>query len=98
MRPKTIGLPGFLIFLLFTGFLYALAVNAYYVGFFNDDAFYLIGARSLLQGRYVELNQPGTPPLINYTVGYPLLLVPVAALFSDAARPAQLLSFLFLLV
>lgn len=38
--------------------IYLLSLGAYYVGFFNDDAFYLIGARSLLGGNYTELSHP----------------------------------------
>lgn len=72
--------------------LYALARNAYWVGFFNDDAFYLIGARSLLQGRFAELNHPAAPPLIQYLPGWPLLLAPVTALSGGSFLPAQLLA------
>lgn len=71
---------------------YLLALNAYYVGFFNDDAFFIIGARSLLEGRYAALNHPGLAPLVNYTPGYPLLLAPVTALFPSSLRALQLLS------
>ncbi len=62
--------------LLIPGILYLLSLNAYYVGFFNDDAFFLIGAKSLLSGRYAELNHPANPPFIQYLPGYPLLLAP----------------------
>ncbi len=72
--------------------LYGLCRYAYFVGFFNDDAFYVIGARSLLQGRYVELNQPGTPPLVNYMPGYPALLAIVMRFFPDSFLPLQLFS------
>lgn len=77
--------------------LYLLSLNAYYVGGFNDDAFYILGARSLLQGRYVELNTPGAPPLINYMPGYPLLLVPVVAIFGGHFVWYQLYSILMVL-
>ncbi|MBI5597407.1 MAG: glycosyltransferase family 39 protein [Elusimicrobia bacterium] len=72
--------------------LYILARDAYWVGFFNDDAFYLIGARSLLQGRFAELNHPMAPPLIQYLPGWPLLLAPLAAVFGESFLPAQLLA------
>ncbi len=68
--------------------LYLLSLRAYYVGFFNDDAFYIIGARSLLGGRYSELNAPGHPPLVNYFPGYSMLLAPIAAF-----HPASLLAY-----
>lgn len=60
--------------------LFWLCRRAYYVGFFNDDAFYLIGAKSLLSGRYAELQSPGAPPMTNYLPGWPILLAPVVAL------------------
>ncbi|MBI4370807.1 MAG: glycosyltransferase family 39 protein [Elusimicrobia bacterium] len=65
------------------GILFWLCRHAYYVGFFNDDAFYLIGAKSLLLGRYAELSAPGAPPLVNYMPGWPLLLAPAVALAGD---------------
>lgn len=74
------------------GLLYLCSLRAYYVGFFNDDAFYIIGSRSLLQGRYAELNAPGAPPLVNYPPGYPLLLVPLAWIFRGSLLPYQLFS------
>ncbi|MDE2291072.1 MAG: glycosyltransferase family 39 protein, partial [Elusimicrobia bacterium] len=79
------------------GVLYVLARRAYWVGFFNDDAFYLIGARSLLAGRFAELNHPLAPPLIQYLPGYPLLLAPVLALFRGSWLACRLESALFML-
>jgi hypothetical protein len=60
--------------------LFWLCRRAYWLGCFNDDAFYLIGARSLLHGRFAELQAPGAPPLVYYLPGWPLLLAPGAAL------------------
>ncbi|MEK7390491.1 MAG: glycosyltransferase family 39 protein [Elusimicrobiota bacterium] len=54
--------------------------RAYYVGYFNDDAFYMIGARSLLLGRYAQLQAPGWPALTTYLPGWPMLLSPIVAL------------------
>ena len=62
------------------------------MGFFNDDAFYLIGARSLLQGGFRELNAPGAPPLLNYLPGYPALLALWGGVFGPSFLAAQLLS------
>lgn len=81
-----------------SGIIYLLSLRAYYVGFFNDDAFYIIGARALAQGRYVELNAPGQPPLVNYLPGYSLILVPVAWLAGNSLLPYQLLSVLMCLL
>ncbi len=76
--------------------LYWLCRRAYYVGFFNDDAFYIMGARSLLSGRYAQLSVPGAPPLIQYFPGFSLLLSPVAALSGGALWPYQLASTLLM--
>ena len=70
--------------------LFWLCRRAYYVGFFNDDAYYLIGAKSLLSGRYAEIHSPGSPPLVNYLPGWPLLLAPVLALTGGSLEAAQL--------
>ncbi|MFI5390580.1 MAG: hypothetical protein ACHQYQ_04390, partial [Bacteriovoracales bacterium] len=42
----------------------------------NDDAVYIIGAKSLLSGKFIDLANPNHSPLINYLPGYPLLLAP----------------------
>ncbi|HAH08440.1 MAG TPA: hypothetical protein DCM05_18255 [Elusimicrobia bacterium] len=68
------------------------SLGAYYVGFFNDDAFYLVGARSLLGGSFTELSHPAQPPLSAYLPGYPLLLAPLVGLFPNSVLPCQLLS------
>ena len=72
--------------------LYLLCLRAYYVGFFNDDAFYLIGARSLLAGGFRELNAPGAPPMTLYMPGYPLVLAQWSWLVGSSPLAAQLLS------
>ena len=72
--------------------LYLLCLRAYYVGFFNDDAFYLIGARSLLSGGFRELNAPGAPPMTIYMPGYPLVLAQWSWLAGSSTLAAQLLS------
>jgi len=72
--------------------LYLLCLRAYYVGFFNDDAFYLIGARSLLSGGFRELSSPGAPPMTLYMPGYPLVLAQWSWLAGSSPLAAQLLS------
>ncbi len=72
--------------------LYLLCLRAYYVGFFNDDAFYLIGARSLFFGGFRELNSPGVPFLTVYMPGYPLILAQWGWLAGSSPLAAQLLS------
>jgi 4-amino-4-deoxy-L-arabinose transferase-like glycosyltransferase len=72
--------------------LYLLCLRAYYVGFFNDDAFYLIGARSLMSGGFRELSAPGAPPMTLYMPGYPFLLAQWGWLAGVSPLAAQLLS------
>lgn len=64
------------------------------MGFFNDDAFYIIGARSLLAGRFAELNVPGAPPMDTHSPGYPLLLLPAAIVSGEGFAAYQVTSVL----
>src|SRR5258706_4707526 len=94
MKPSIPNYPSYKMWWIFistAGVLYLLSLHAYYVGFFNDDAFYLIGARSLLHGFYRELNQPGLPPLM-YMPGYPLLLCPFSFFSPQNFLPHQIFS------
>jgi hypothetical protein len=78
------------------GILYILSLRAYYVGFFNDDAFFLIGAESLLSGSYSQLQAPGAPPLVQYLPGYSFLLAPVLLLSGGSWTACALVSALLL--
>ncbi len=51
---------------------------AQYLGRQQDDLLYLIGAQSLLEGRFRLLTVPGTPPLYMIGPGFPALLAPIA--------------------
>jgi hypothetical protein len=62
------------------GALYLFYSRYYFVGYFNDDAYYVLGARSLLQGAYADLSRPDRPPMTLYAPGFPLFLAPLAAL------------------
>jgi len=75
--------------LLSAAVLFWLCRRAYFVGFFNDDAYYLIGAKSLLSGRYAEIHSPGAPPIVTFFPGWPLLLAPVLALTGGSVAAAQ---------
>jgi len=67
-------------FLLASSFVYCLMLPQNYVGFFNDDAMYILATKSLLQGRYVALELPGQP-FLNYPLpGFPLFLAPFVKL------------------
>lgn len=61
-------------FLLYLGFL-----PRYYVGYFNDDAIYILTAKSLLHGHFSTLHLPSEPPMIHYPPGFSLLLAPFVA-------------------
>ncbi len=79
--------------LVFPAALYLLCLRAYYVGFFNDDALYIIGARAFLRlGRYVELHAPDLRPFYTHPPGYALLLAAWGALTGDTLLGYQLLS------
>ena len=54
--------------------LYLAYLPRFYVGFFNDDARFILAAQSLLQGGYRRLAAPEHPPLNLIFPGYPFLL------------------------
>ncbi|HAM36092.1 MAG TPA: hypothetical protein DEB40_11675 [Elusimicrobia bacterium] len=62
--------------LLAAGIFYGALLSRLYVGYFNDDAQYIVLARSLLQGRYCALGLAGSPPEISFPPGFPMLLAP----------------------
>jgi hypothetical protein len=68
------------VLLAFAGLLYVFSIPRYYVGWFGDDASYIEGARSLLQGRYVALHDPHAAVQTQFPPGYPLFLVPFVKL------------------
>jgi hypothetical protein len=51
------------------------------VGCFNDDAVYVQGAQSLLQGSYLLRQLPQPVPMNHYMPGWPLMLAPFVAPF-----------------
>ena len=56
---------------------------AQYLGRQQDDLLYLIGAQSLLEGRFRLLTVPGAPPLYMIGPGFPALLTPLALLAGE---------------
>jgi hypothetical protein len=67
-------------FILSAAALFYLALFPYFpVGYFNDDALYILGARSLLQGHFIALQSPHPHPLTWILPGYPLFLAPFVA-------------------
>jgi 4-amino-4-deoxy-L-arabinose transferase-like glycosyltransferase len=65
-----------IVLLLVTAAFYLLLLPRYTIGYCNDDAFYILAAKSLLQGHYVLLQRPGHPALNDPLPGYPLVLAP----------------------
>lgn len=74
---------------------YASCLDYLFFGRVGDDSRHWLAALSLLEGRYVDLSHPVTPPLGLPLPGYPLLLAPAALLGS--LRLAQWMNVLFLL-
>lgn len=67
-----------------------------YLGIENDDALYVLAARSLAEGHYRMWFLPGTPPFTDTTPGFPAFLLPAAALAPDSFLAHQLLAALYL--
>lgn len=56
--------------------MYAALFPQLYLGYFNDDALYVVAAQSVLQGRYIRLYHPLLPPMNHPLPGYPVFLAP----------------------
>ncbi|MBI5240487.1 MAG: hypothetical protein HY926_08440 [Elusimicrobia bacterium] len=69
---------------------------AQYLGRQQDDIIYVIGSQSLAQGDYRIFTSIGNPPLVNFPPGFPLLLLPVSALWGG--QPAAYQAFCALLL
>lgn len=63
---------------LFSGLaiLYLLFLRSFYLGFFDDDASFVLLAQSLLNGKFSVLFLPHQPPQTQLLPGFSLLLVP----------------------
>jgi len=57
----------------------------------GDNAQYLILAKSLLQGSYSNLQEPGSPPHSQYPPFFPMLLAPIVAVSGGSFIPVKLL-------
>jgi hypothetical protein len=53
-----------------------------YIGWTNDDAMYVLAARSLATGQYVFLNLPNHPPNTLFFPGLPVFLLPFVLISS----------------
>jgi|GEM_PF-3766060 len=73
-----------------------LGSSYFYVGFFNDDTVNISLARSLLYGNgYRDIFMPDAPPHRQFPPGFPLMLVPLLALFPHSFIPMKILVILF---
>jgi 4-amino-4-deoxy-L-arabinose transferase-like glycosyltransferase len=57
----------------------------------GDNAHYLILAKSILQGSYSNLFEPGSPPHSQYPPVFPLLLAPMVAISGGSFIPPKLM-------
>jgi hypothetical protein len=78
------------------GFVQFLVLPTGYVGKEHDDALYVLAAESLAEGRYRFLQLPGAPRITTLTPGLPVLLLPVAWLWSGVLFAYQAYSWLLL--
>lgn len=87
---------GFLMFALAT--LYVGSLHLFQVGDFVDDAYYVISAQSLAIGKgYVVGSILGSPPMLRFPPGYPMVLSLVARIFPDSLTVFRLPSVIFTL-
>jgi hypothetical protein len=72
-----------LLILIFLALLYLISMNWVDIGWFNDDAVYIVCSKALVTGQgYRHIEDPAAPPG-RYPFGFPLLLAPfVAFLYS----------------
>ncbi len=78
--------------------LYAFQLTYRYVGYFGDDAAYILGAQSLLQGDYISLAHPSQIPLTQFPPGYSLFLIPFVKLFAPHWAWIKLTSIVLMLL
>jgi hypothetical protein len=71
----------------------AVVARHYFVGSFDDDASYIMAAKSLGAGHGLSATLPSGAVLAGaYPPGYPALLVPLASLWPNTFAPMRLLS------
>lgn len=76
------------------GILYVLHGPRFYVGHFSDDARDILAAKSLLAGRYANLQRYNHPPANFPLPGFPLFLAPFVALFEPHWACLKIVPFL----
>lgn len=76
--------------LILAGLFIFFCAPAQYLGHQNDDLFYYLGSRAILEGHYRLMTSPGYPPLIDVSPGLPLLLAPASWIFGEWHLGVQL--------
>lgn len=85
-----------IVFVLLSAALSIVRFNDIPVGSFFDDAHYLVLAESLVEGQgYHLINYPHAPAEMAFPPGWPLLLMPVTAVFGNTLFWPRVLSLLF---
>jgi hypothetical protein len=74
--------------------LYSGMITRFDVGHFDDDALYVLAARSLSMGHYVALQTPSEPRLSAPLPGFPLILSPFIAFFNVSPNGLKMISLL----
>ncbi len=73
-------------------------LDSFQIGAFQDDAHYIVTAKSLATGLgYRLINYPSKPPETVFPPGYPLLLTPIEFIFDDNFLLIRLFSLLMML-
>jgi hypothetical protein len=98
IQPFLSGPPPLGVLLGFLSLLYILCIHYYYVGYFGDDALFIVMAKSLWQGHYAAIYTPH-PAALSYPMpGYPLFLMPFVKLFGPHWNALQLISLILTVI
>jgi len=97
--PETGSIKALVIVLVFAALSYYLCSNYFFVGFFNDDTVNISLARSILGGTgYRDIFIADAPPHRQFPPGFPLMLVPLVALFPHTFVAMKILVIVFSLL
>jgi hypothetical protein len=79
--------------------LYLIGFNSFPVGIYQDDASYIVLARSIATGQgYARISYPVAEPELAWPPVYPILLTPLVALWPFNFLPLKILSLLLTLL
>jgi len=74
------------------GLFYVFLLPRFHVGYYSDDAEYILAAESLTQGHNVILSLPEHPPQYKRSLGLPLLLIPFVTVWAPHWNALGLIS------